>query len=57
MATKWLIHFIADCTVCGLRWEDYRTGQKSASAHAMKTGHKVLADVGYAVVYQGNRAR
>ena len=48
---KSLIHFVADCKVCGERWEDYLTGQKQASEHARKTGHKVIADLGYVVEY------
>ena len=48
---KGLIHAIADCTVCGKHWEDYRTAQKKAAAHAAKTGHKVIIDLGYMVEY------
>lgn len=52
---KSLIHFVADCMVCGKHWEDYLTGQKLAAEHARKTGHKVSAEEGYAVTYIGDR--
>ena len=48
---KGLIHAIADCTVCGKHWEDYMTAQKLAAAHARRTGHKVIVDLGYVVEY------
>ena len=48
---KELFHAIADCTVCGKRWENYLTAQKHAAEHARKTGHKVIVDLGYLVEY------
>ncbi len=51
---KYLIHAIADCTVCGKYWENYLTVQKLASAHARESGHKVTADLGYTCTYLGN---
>ena len=55
MARKWLIHGVATCTVCDWIEENYLAVQKKASAHANKTGHKVTADLGYAVEYPGRR--
>jgi len=54
MARKWLVHYIAECTVCGWGTEDYINGQKKASQHATRTGHLVKAEAGYAVEY-GNK--
>lgn len=51
---KALIHAIADCVVCGKHWEDYLTAQNRAAAHARRTGHKVMIDIGYVVEYGGN---
>lgn len=48
---KGLIHAIAECHVCGQRWEDWKTAQKLASAHHRKTGHTVRMDLGYAGEY------
>ena len=48
-----LIHAIADCVICGKHWEDYLTVQKLAYAHARKTGHKVIVDLGYVCEYGG----
>lgn len=53
--SKALVHVIADCKVCGKHWEDYLTAQKLAAAHARKTGHKVIADLGYVVEYGSNK--
>jgi hypothetical protein len=55
--TKALVHFVADCKVCGKHWEDYMTGQNLASEHAKKTGHRVMADLGYVVEYGGGGKR
>lgn len=51
---KALIHVIADCKVCGKHWEDYRTAHKQAAAHARKTDHKVIVDLGYVVEYSNH---
>jgi len=48
---KSLIHVIADCTVCGKHWENYLTAQKLAAAHARRTGHRVIAELGYVIEY------
>lgn len=50
---KALVHFIANCTVCDWKIQDYQTGQKKAAAHARKTGHRVIADLGYTCSYGG----
>lgn len=54
MVKKWLIHFIAECTVCRWNTEDHIKGQEKASQHALRTGHLVKAEAGYAVEY-GNK--
>ena len=54
---KWLVHGIADCTNCDWSEQDYMTVQKKAAKHAKKTGHKVTADLGYAVEYLSDRPR
>jgi len=46
-----LIHAIGDCTVCGKHWENYITARNLARAHANKTGHKVILDLGYVAQY------
>lgn len=51
---KALVHFIANCTVCDWRTQDYQTGQKKAAAHARSTGHRVIADLGYVIEYGPN---
>jgi len=51
MVKKWLVHGIADCRECGWSEQDYKTVQEKARAHVQKTGHKVTADLGYAVEY------
>ena len=48
---KYLIHVIAECSVCGMHWEDYKTAPRQAAAHAKKTGHKVVAELCYTVHY------
>jgi len=53
---KALIHAIADCKVCGAHWDDYLTTQKLAAAHSRRTGHTVIADLGYTVQYGTNVA-
>jgi len=51
MVRKWLVHGIANCTKCSWECQDYLTVQAKASAHAQATGHRVTADLGYAVEY------
>ena len=55
LTRKALIHAIADCTVCGKHWEDYMTVQKNAAAHAKRTGHRVIVDLGYVAEYGPQR--
>jgi len=50
---KHLVHFIAHCTDCSWETGDFITGQKAASDHARNKGHKVSAESGYAVEYNG----
>lgn len=54
---KNLVHFIADCKVCGKHWENHLTGQRLASEHARKTGHRVIADLGFVVEYGGSKRK
>lgn len=51
MSYKWVIHAMAHCTKCGWSESDYKTAQKKASDHASRTGHKVKAEVAYAIEY------
>ena len=48
---KWLVHGIADCTVCDWHCEDYLTVQRKAREHANRTGHTVGVELGYAARY------
>ena len=48
---KALIHAVAHCKVCDKQWEDYLTAQAQAAAHSRKTGHHVIAELGYIVDY------
>lgn len=50
---KALIHFIANCTVCDWQTQDYMAGQKESAKHASKTGHRVIAELGYTCSYGG----
>jgi hypothetical protein len=50
---KSLIHAFAECNVCGKTWQNYLTAQKNAAAHARKTGHRVVVELGYSVWYGG----
>ena len=50
---KGLTHVIFACCDCGENWEDYNTAMKDARAHALKHGHRVNGDVGYAIHYSG----
>jgi hypothetical protein len=53
VSRKGLIHGIAHCTQCDWSEEDYLTVQRRAAQHARTTGHKVTADLGYIVEYDG----
>ena len=50
-----LVHFVAECRVCGWRTEDYIKGPKQAAGHAARTGHRVVGDAGYMVEYGRRR--
>jgi hypothetical protein len=48
---KRLVHVIAICFDCGWRGEDYKTTQKEARNHAVKTGHTVNVETAYNQTY------
>lgn len=48
---KSLVHGIANCTQCDWQCQDYLTVQARAARHAKETGHRVDAELGYAVTY------
>ena len=48
---KWLISAMADCDDCDWQEEDYRTVQKDARQHAIKTGHTVHVETTYSQTY------
>lgn len=52
---KWIVHAIADCKECDYEDTDFRTAQRTARNHALKTGHEVHIETGYAQYY--NEAR
>lgn len=54
---KGLIHAIAECKDCNGRWEWFLTAQKLAAAHAKKTGHRVILELGYFVEYTAGNKR
>lgn len=49
--TRGLIGCIAECRDCGIRWEDYKSASRLASHHARQTGHNVIIETTYAIVY------
>ena len=46
-----VVHATAECTVCGVRYENYKNAQALAAKHAKHTGHKVTGEVGLAFEY------
>lgn len=52
---RFVIHYIAECEDCDWGTEDYLYGQKKASEHARKHGHKVRSEVGHCCVYDGRK--
>jgi len=48
---KCLIGALASCDDCDWEEEDYRTAQKDARKHALKTGHTVGVETTYYQVY------
>ena len=50
--SKSLIHAIADCSDCKFVDEYYLTAQKSGRQHHLKTGHRVILDLGYYMEYE-----
>lgn len=48
---KWLVHALFHCEDCSKEWGWYRTAQRLAREHAMKQGHSVRGETGYAVTY------
>lgn len=48
---QWIVHGIAHCTECEWSEDDYLTVRRRAASHARRTGHRVSAEVGYAVEY------
>ena len=55
-ARKGLIHGIANCTECDWQCQDYLTVERQAAKHARITGHRVGAELGYAVTYSTNKS-
>lgn len=51
---KGLIHAVADCQECDWTDHDYRTSQKSARRHHIKTGHRVHTETGYCGEYKND---
>ena len=51
LKTTWVVHAIAECTVCGVRYENYKNAQALAAKHAKQTGHVVTGEVGLAFEY------
>ena len=49
---KWLVHAIANCQECDWEELDYKTAQKLARKHHLKTGHEVHIETGYAGTYK-----
>lgn len=39
-----LAHQIAFCSVCDMRWENYKTARKNARNHTEKTGHATCVE-------------
>ena len=52
---KHLVHFIAECTDCNWKTEDFMKGQRSASQHAQRYCHLVRGEEGYYVQYDGRK--
>jgi len=44
---KWLIGAVAYCNDCDWEEEDYKTAQKEARKHALRTGHTVGVETTY----------
>lgn len=53
MTTRWVVHAMFRCEVCGKEWSAYESAQKQAAAHARNTGHTVPGEVAYAVRCKG----
>jgi hypothetical protein len=52
-----IIHQIASCYDCGMKWEDYKNGnaRKQAREHAKKTGHFVFGETGTGWSYNNKK--
>ena len=54
---KRLIGAVATCADCDWVEEDYRTAQKDARRHAIKTGHTVNVETTYSQTYNQERGK
>jgi hypothetical protein len=48
-----MVHFIANCTDCPLETGDFLEGPDEARSHAAKNKHRVTAESGFAIEYNG----
>lgn len=51
----WKVHAIAECSECGMTFQDYHNAQALAAKHAKKYGHVVTGEVGLAFEYNGKK--
>lgn len=49
--TQKIIHAVAECEDCDFVDGYFLTAQKSGRNHAIKTGHTVCIETGYAITY------
>ena len=47
------VHFIANCMDCSWETADFLKGDRAAKGHAERYKHKVSAEAGYAMTYNG----
>lgn len=46
-----VIHQIAGCYECNIRWENYKNAGRKARYHTQKTGHETYVETGSTYIY------